>query len=120
VHFAIIKPLYLSFETNTKMSERVTVEDVQRVAELAHLELAPEETGPMVRDLNAILDYVAELNELDTSNVLPLAQMSEVTGDGISALRADRVAPSLNRAVVMQQAPETDQAFFKVPKVIER
>ncbi len=102
------------------MSEKVTVEDVQRVAELAHLELAPEETGPMVRDLNAILDYVAELNELDTSNVVPLAQMSEVASEAISALRADQVGPSLNRAVVMHQAPETDQTFFKVPKVIER
>jgi aspartyl-tRNA(Asn)/glutamyl-tRNA(Gln) amidotransferase subunit C len=119
-----MKPLYLSFETNTKMSGKVTIEDVQRVAELARLELTPEETGPMVRDLNAILDYVAELNELDTSNVAPLAQMSEIeTGSGggaIATLRADQVVPSLNRAVVMQQAPETDQSFFKVPKVIER
>ncbi|HVN92565.1 MAG TPA: Asp-tRNA(Asn)/Glu-tRNA(Gln) amidotransferase subunit GatC [Terracidiphilus sp.] len=103
------------------MSEKVTVEAVQRVAELAHLELTPEETAPMVRDLNAILDYVAELDELDTSNVTPLAQMSELSGDGIVAvLRADQTAPSLNRAVVMEQAPETDGAFFKVPKVIER
>jgi len=115
-----MKPLYLSFETNTKMTAKVTVEDVQRVAELAHLELAPEETAPMVRDLNAILDYVAELNQLDTSNVVPLAQMSELSGGAIASLRADQVRPSLNRAVVMQQAPETDQAFFKVPKVIER
>jgi aspartyl-tRNA(Asn)/glutamyl-tRNA(Gln) amidotransferase subunit C len=106
------------------MSGKVTVEDVQRVAELAHLELAPEEVGPMLRDLNAILDYVAELNELDTSNVEPLAQMSEIEigsgGDAIAALRADKVGPSLNRAVVMSQAPETDGVFFKVPKVIER
>ena len=102
------------------MSAKVTVEDVQRVAELAHLELAPDEAGPMLRDLNAILDYVAELNELDTTNVAPLAQMSELAGGGITALRADEVRPSLKRAVVMQQAPETDQAFFKVPKVIER
>ena len=112
--------LYLSFKIETDMSEKVTVGDVQRVAELAHLELAPEETGPMVRDLNAILDYVAELNELDTSSVVPLAQMSELSGGAIAALRADQVGPSLDRAVVMQQAPETDQAFFKVPKVIER
>jgi aspartyl-tRNA(Asn)/glutamyl-tRNA(Gln) amidotransferase subunit C len=74
----------------------------------------------MVRDLNAILDYVAELNELDTSNVVPLAQMSEVAGEAIGTLRADKVGPSLNRAVVIEQAPETDQTFFKVPKVIER
>jgi len=102
------------------MPAKVTVEDVERVAELAHLELAPNETGPMLRDLNAILDYVAELNELDTSNVVPLAQMSELSGDSKGDLRADQVGPSLKRSTVMGQAPETDQAFFKVPKVIER
>jgi aspartyl-tRNA(Asn)/glutamyl-tRNA(Gln) amidotransferase subunit C len=102
------------------MTAKVTVEDVERVAELAHLELAPEETGRMLRDLNAILDYVAELNELDTSGVAPLAQVSELENAGAAQPRADQVAPSLQRAAVMQQAPETDQAFFKVPKVIER
>ncbi len=101
----------------------MTVQDVERVAELAHLELAPEETESMLRDLNAILDYVAELNELDTSSVAPLAQASELLsepGDTASAPRADHVRPSLDRAEVMTQAPETDKAFFKVPKVIER
>jgi aspartyl-tRNA(Asn)/glutamyl-tRNA(Gln) amidotransferase subunit C len=102
------------------MPAKVTVEDVQRVAELAHLELAPEESDRMVRDLNAILDYVAELNELDTSNVVPLAQMSELEGGAVATLRADQVRPSLERSAVMSQAPETDKAFFKVPKVIER
>jgi aspartyl-tRNA(Asn)/glutamyl-tRNA(Gln) amidotransferase subunit C len=105
------------------MTARVTVEDVERVAELAHLELAPEETERMLRDLNAILDYVAELNELDTSGVAPLAQASELLSepeDTTSVPRADVVQPSLDRAQVMLQAPETDKAFFKVPKVIER
>ena len=101
------------------MSRKVSVEDVERVAELAHLELAADETPGMVQDLNAILDYVAELNELDTSGVAPLAQVSELEG-GASSLREDRVVPSLPRAVVMAEAPETDGAFFKVPKVIER
>jgi aspartyl-tRNA(Asn)/glutamyl-tRNA(Gln) amidotransferase subunit C len=102
------------------MPAKVTVEDVERVAVLAHLELAPEETGRMLRDLNAILDYVAELNELDTSGVAPLAQVSELENAGVAQARADRVEPSLKRAAVMPQAPETDQVFFKVPKVIER
>jgi aspartyl-tRNA(Asn)/glutamyl-tRNA(Gln) amidotransferase subunit C len=106
------------------MSAKVTVEDVERVAELAHLKLAPDEVEPMLRDLNAILDYIAELNELDTSNVLPLDQVSELDigkgSDAVPALRADQLVPSLNRAVVMAQAPETDGVFFKVPKVIER
>lgn len=103
------------------MSAKVTVEDVQRVAELAHLELTPDESGNMLTDLNAILDYVAELNQLDTSGVEPLAQVSEL-GDTVSTStpRPDQLRPSLDRAVVMPEAPDSDQVFFKVPKVIER
>jgi aspartyl-tRNA(Asn)/glutamyl-tRNA(Gln) amidotransferase subunit C len=103
------------------MSAKVTVKDVERVAELAHLELTPDETGNMLHDLNAILDYIAQLNELDTDGVAPLAQVSELDGaGGESSLRADVILPSLQRAAVMEQAPESDQVFFKVPKVIER
>jgi aspartyl-tRNA(Asn)/glutamyl-tRNA(Gln) amidotransferase subunit C len=102
------------------MSAKVTVEDVERVAELAHLELKPEESAAMLHDLNAILDYVAELNELDTKGVAPLAQVTELMGAGEAGLRGDVVLLSLDRATVLKQAPETDGAFFKVPKVIER
>jgi aspartyl-tRNA(Asn)/glutamyl-tRNA(Gln) amidotransferase subunit C len=101
------------------MSAKVTVDDVERVAELANVELTPEESGRMLRDLNAILDYVAELNELDTEGVAPLAQVSELNAVA-TALRSDEVKPSLDRAAVMSQAPESNGAFFKVPKVIER
>jgi len=102
------------------MTSIVTVEDVGRVAELAHLELEPGEAGRMVHDLNAILDYVAQLNELDTAGVAPLAQVSELSEGGAGVLRTDVMAPSLDRAAVMRQAPESDGVFFKVPKVIER
>jgi aspartyl-tRNA(Asn)/glutamyl-tRNA(Gln) amidotransferase subunit C len=105
----------------TTMSEKVTVADVDRVAQLANLELEAEESQSMVHDLNAILGYVAQLSELDTTGVVPLAQMTELEGSGgAPSLRADTLVPSLDRAVVMPQAPETDGSFFKVPKVIER
>jgi aspartyl-tRNA(Asn)/glutamyl-tRNA(Gln) amidotransferase subunit C len=100
------------------MTAKVTVEDVERVAELAHLELKPEETGAMLHDLNAILEYVAELNELDTVGVAPLAQVTELLQAAGSGLRGDVIEPSLDRATVLAQAPETNQVFFKVPKVI--
>jgi aspartyl-tRNA(Asn)/glutamyl-tRNA(Gln) amidotransferase subunit C len=104
------------------MSNSVSVEDVRRVAELASLELTPEEETRMLRDLNAILDHVSQLNELDTSAVVPMAQVSEVINDAQTAtvLRADEIRPSLDRNLVMTSAPETDGTFFKVPKVIER
>jgi aspartyl-tRNA(Asn)/glutamyl-tRNA(Gln) amidotransferase subunit C len=101
------------------MTAKVTVEDVDRVAELAHLELKPEETRRMLTDLNAILDYVAELNQLDTAGVEPLAQVSDLDGF-ISEPRPDTHQPSLPHSEVMPEAPETDGVFFKVPKVIER
>jgi len=102
----------------------VTIEDVRRVAELANLELTADEEPRMQRDLNSILEHIAQLNELDTSAVAPMAQVSEVLG-GVAAvngetLRPDVVQPSIDRAAVMASAPETDGRFFKVPKVIER
>jgi aspartyl-tRNA(Asn)/glutamyl-tRNA(Gln) amidotransferase subunit C len=102
------------------MADEVTVEVVERVAELANLQLTPEESVAMVRDLNSILEYVAQLSELDTSQVEPLAQVTELMQIGNRPLREDAVVPSLDRGTVMNQAPETDGAFFKVPKVIER
>lgn len=102
------------------MSSRVGVEEVSRVAELANLELTAEETPRMQKDLNAILDYVDQLNELDTTGVEPLAQVSEL-GEGVgNTLRADEVRPSVDRAAIMNNAPESNGEFFKVPKVIER
>lgn len=103
------------------MSAKVSIDDVERVAELAHLKLTPDETQAMLHDLNAILDYVAQLNELNTDSIAPLAQISELRGaGGASELRADSLQPSLDRSTVMEEAPETNGAFFKVPKVIER
>lgn len=107
------------------MSATVSMEDVERVAELANLDLAEDEKPRMQRDLNAILEYVAQLNALDTRDVEPMAQVADLldsvvdSGDG-AALRLDALKPSLDRARVMAEAPETDGAFFKTPKVIER
>jgi aspartyl-tRNA(Asn)/glutamyl-tRNA(Gln) amidotransferase subunit C len=100
----------------------VSEQDVERVAELANLELTSDEKVGMLRDLNSVLDYFAQLNELDTGSVPPMLQVAGVA-EGKEPdlhLRADEVAPSLNRERVLACAPDTDQVFFKVPKVIER
>jgi aspartyl-tRNA(Asn)/glutamyl-tRNA(Gln) amidotransferase subunit C len=102
----------------------VSVEEVRRVAELANLELTPEEEPLMQRDLNAILGHVAELNELDTTGVPPMAQVGEliqmIEDKAGATLRQDQIRPSIDRKAVMASAPESDGRFFKVPKVIER
>jgi aspartyl-tRNA(Asn)/glutamyl-tRNA(Gln) amidotransferase subunit C len=106
-------------ETKTS-TQRVAAEDVKRVAELAYLELTADEEVRMQRDLNAILGYIDQLNELDTSAIEPMAQVAEVLGGASTALRPDAERPCLPRERVMAAAPETDGKFFKVPKVIER
>jgi aspartyl-tRNA(Asn)/glutamyl-tRNA(Gln) amidotransferase subunit C len=104
----------------------VSEQDVERVAELANLELSSSEKAAMLRDLNSVLDYFAQLNELDTTSVLPMTQVADQLAVGASEksvaqhLRSDEIAPSLNRDRVLACAPDTDGTFFKVPKVIER
>lgn len=106
---------------------KVTEKDVTYVADLANLELTDQERQRMLKDLNSILDYIDRLNELDTSDVPPMAQISSEFGqpDGKSgnsnlAWREDIARPSLPHAEAMKNAPETDGDFFKVPKVIEK
>ena len=104
-------------------SESVSVDELRRVAELANLELTPAEEVSMLRDLNSILDHVAQLNELDTSSIPPMAQVSEILAGGSqisSHLREDQEMPCLDRELVMAGAPDSDGVFFRVPKVIER
>src|ERR1700683_3772982 len=100
----------------------VSEQDVDRVAELANLELTISEKAQMLRDLNSVLGYFAQLNELDTSSVPPMAQVADLLAQGreliIAAqhLRADEIAPSLSREPVLDSAPDADGIFFKVPK----
>jgi aspartyl-tRNA(Asn)/glutamyl-tRNA(Gln) amidotransferase subunit C len=104
-------------------TETVSVGDLRRVAELANLELTQQEEASMLRDLNSILEYVAQLNELDTSSVPAMAQVSEIlAGEAVTATswREDEIRPSLDRTVVMGGAPDSDGVYFRVPKVIER
>jgi aspartyl-tRNA(Asn)/glutamyl-tRNA(Gln) amidotransferase subunit C len=105
---------------------KVTEKDVAYVAELANLELTDQERRRMLKDLNSILDYIDHLNELDTTNVPPMAQISDKLGEmnksGSSkfAWREDVETACLPRAEALKNAPVTDGEFFKVPKVIEK
>jgi aspartyl-tRNA(Asn)/glutamyl-tRNA(Gln) amidotransferase subunit C len=111
---------------------KVTEKDVTYVADLANLELSEEERAHMVRDLNSILDYVDMLSRLDTENIEPMAQVSDRYGVDNSKFGSERFAyasredvlfglrPSLPQDVALANAPDADENFFKVPKVIER
>src|SRR5260370_38156418 len=76
----------------------------------------------MQRDLNAILGHIAQLNELDTTDIPAMAQVGGILGgvvhDSGEGLRFDEVRPSVDRSAVMAGAPEADGRVFKVPKGI--
>ena len=97
--------------------------DVRYVAELAHLELTPEEVEKFLPQLDSILQHMQKLNELDTSRVEPMAQVLYEASEGEGAagtLRFDRIRPSLPQERAVGNAPEKGAGQFKVPKVIER
>jgi aspartyl-tRNA(Asn)/glutamyl-tRNA(Gln) amidotransferase subunit C len=101
---------------------KVTEKDVAYVADLANLELTSQERERMLKDLNSVLDYIDRLNELDTTDVPPMAQIA-IRSSGETpapALRDDTPVPCLPHAEALQNAPATDGEFFKVPKVIEK
>jgi aspartyl-tRNA(Asn)/glutamyl-tRNA(Gln) amidotransferase subunit C len=98
---------------------KLTEQNVAQVAALASLDLTPGERERMLRDLNRILEYIDQLNEVDTSSVPPMAQAGELQQKS-SALRDDETRPSLPHEEAMRNAPQTDGVYFQVPKVIER
>lgn len=103
----------------------VTRQDVERVAELANLELTESEKAGMQRDLSAVLEHFAQLNELDLTAVPPMTQVSSLWTETEApaespSLRLDEVRESLRRDQALAQAPDSDGVFFRIPKVIER
>ena len=102
---------------------KITHRDVQYVAGLANLELTEDEQVRMEKDLNSILEYIDQLSQLDTTNIEPMAQVMQaavVANDVADSLRDDELRECLPRAAALESAPQTDGAFFRVPKVIER
>jgi aspartyl-tRNA(Asn)/glutamyl-tRNA(Gln) amidotransferase subunit C len=102
---------------------KISEKDVVYVADLAHLELTEEERVRYLRDLNSVLDYADRLNEVDTSNVLPMSQPADLQGAFSGAGRDDLLEglrKSLPHEVALENASDADGVFFRVPKVIER
>ena len=92
----------------------VTTKDVAYIAELAKLRFSDDEMLTMTSELNNILHYIEQLNEIDTDGVLPLSSIH----DPVNVLREDVELPALSSVQVLQNAPDKQDRFFKVPKVI--
>ena len=91
-------------------------ETVEKVAVLARLELAEGEKDAMIKDLNKILDFMAKLNELDTTGVEPLVYMT----DEVNVLREDVVKQQITTEEALKNAPKHTDEYILVAKVIEK
>ncbi len=97
------------------MSEKLTEEEVRHVAKLARLKCSDAEIKEFTGQLGAILEYVAQLEEVDTENVEPLAHCLPVH----NVFRKDEVRPSLSNEKALTNAPQRDGEFFAVPKILD-
>jgi len=94
---------------------KISKDDVINVAELARLEFKEQELEKFTEQLGNILEYIEQLNDLDTDNVEPTSHVLDIS----TPLREDKVVEWLNTEEVLKNAPESEDNFFVVPQVIE-
>ena len=94
--------------------QKLSIEDVHKVAKLSRLALSEEKLRRLAPQLESILEYVAKIGEADVAGVEPMAHATPLH----NVLREDVAGPPLPLEKTLQNAPETDGPFFKVPKVI--
>jgi aspartyl-tRNA(Asn)/glutamyl-tRNA(Gln) amidotransferase subunit C len=92
----------------------ITLDQVRHVAKLSRLALSDEQLHKFAEQLEPILGYIAKIDQANVTGVEPMAHAIPLT----NVLREDVVEPSLSLDQVLQNAPETDGPFFKVPKII--
>lgn len=89
-------------------------QQVQKIAHLARLEITPEEEERFTTQLSSILEYFEQLSELDTKDVPPTTRAIEIS----NITRADRTIPYDGREDLLQEAPEPEGDFFRVPQIL--
>ncbi len=92
----------------------VSIEEVKHIAQLAKLKFTDEELQDFTHSFNDILQYMEMLNRVDTVNVAPLSHPVEMT----NVFRDDVLKQSVTTEEALKNAPDCDDEFFKVPKVI--
>ena len=92
----------------------ITIAEVQHIAKLAKLSFSAEELEKMARELDAIVGYMEQLNELDVENVPPTSHVLDLS----NVFREDEAQPALPVEEVLRNAPARKQSYFSVPKVI--
>lgn len=96
----------------------ITKADIEKVAQLAHVEVAPEELEIFEPQITEIVNYVEQLNEIDTSNIEPSIGGLTPEGERTKVARPDEVGPSLGQKTALAEAPDPASGHFRVPKVL--
>ena len=96
----------------------ITEADVEKVAQLAHLEITPAELKIFAPQMAEIVTYVEQLNALATSNIEPALGGLTPEGEQTDSSREDVVVPSLGQKVALAAAPDAASGHFRVPKVL--
>lgn len=96
------------------MSDIITKTEVEKVAKLARIEITEQEKEKFAKQLTGILDYVNQLSEVNTENVLPNSQVTELN----NVMRADEVKPYKNSAGLVEKAPESRDGQVKVKSIL--
>ena len=94
---------------------KINQQDVEHVARLARLSLNPDDLKVMTGQMDAILGYVDKLNELDTTGIEPMAHAVPMS----NAFREDEITEPIGVEQALQNAPQRNDNYFKVPKIIE-
>ena len=95
---------------------KITLQEVEHVARLARLALSGEEKEQMRSQLDRILAYMEKLNQLDTTGVEPTSHVIPMT----NVFREDALTASLSREEALANAPDRQEGFFRVPRIIEQ
>jgi aspartyl-tRNA(Asn)/glutamyl-tRNA(Gln) amidotransferase subunit C len=96
----------------------ITEADVQKIADLAHMELTNEELRALTPQMAAIVEYIEQLNELDTSSIEPATGGLTPEGERTRSSREDAARPSLGQRLALEEAPDPSHGHFRVPKVL--
>src|SRR5215510_15551362 len=96
----------------------ITKADIEKVAQLAHLELDEEEVKIFSTQIADIVTYVEQLNELDTRDIQPALGGLTPKGERSDSSRNDELKPSLGQKVALEEAPDPAAEHFRVPKVL--
>jgi len=93
----------------------ITLKEVEHVAKLARLDLSEAEKAKYADQLGKLLEYFNQLKEIDTQNIEPMAHPVQA----VNVVREDIIAPAFSREEILNNAPEVEDGYFKVPKIID-